>query len=436
MADVKAFCALRYAPDFQAKYQDLITPPYDVITKEMQEGFYDINPYNIIRLEWGKVFSDDTEENNRYTRAAADFLAWQKDNVLIRDDDPAFYLYAQEFSLNNERITRSGFIARIKAEGYASGNVLPHEETLPKHKEDRLKLMRHTYANFSPIFGLYADRSKKIDRALQEVASQKPADVDFCDSYGVRHKLWKIDNKNTVSCVEEAFRELKVYIADGHHRYETASYFAEEAAKNNIPGCDYMMIDLVNLYDEGLLILPTHRMVKNMGSLDLDGLLAKLVKAGFTVSGITGFDKDEALKVLLAKMKAGGKELPSFGLYSQGQFYLLTLPEIEKVMYRVRPEKSSAYRKLDVTLLHTLILEDIFGIGNKELAEEGWIAYTRNENEAVSKVDKGEYQCSFLLNSTLIQELLDVAGAGEKMPQKSTYFYPKIIAGLTINRLE
>lgn len=435
MANIKAFKALRYDPKIAGDPATLITPPYDVINQAMQDNFYQINPYNIIRLEWGKKYPTDNENENRYTRAAADFAAWQKNGVLKQDAKPSFYLYRQEFMIDGKSIVRSGFLTTILADGYASGQVLPHEETLPKHKADRLELMRHTFANFSPIFGLYAQPSQTIDKALEKGAANRQADIDIHDEYGVHHMLWVIDDPDTVALIEKEMKDLKVYIADGHHRYETASFFAKENAEKGIRGCEYMQIALVNLYDPGLIVLPTHRLVKNIPSLNKKDLLSKIAKAGFDVDLVCEHEKGETLAAMLAQMAQGGENTTSFGLYIDDEFYLLRLPDRAKAADGVSPGKSLAYRKLDVTLLHTLILEDILGIGPKELAEEGWIGYTRDDKEALDKVDSQEFQCCFFMNSTLVQELLDVAEAGEKMPQKSTFFYPKIIAGLVINKL-
>jgi len=435
MTEIKAFRALRYDTKIAGDPGTLITPPYDVINEAMQDHFYQINPYNIIRLEWGKKYPSDNESENRYSRAAADFVAWQNAGVLKQDVKPSFYLYRQEFTVDNKVIIRSGFLTTILADGYASGQVLPHEETLPKHKADRLELMRHTFANFSPIFGLYAQPSQTIDKALTKGATDRKPDIDINDEYGVHHMLWVIDDPAIVALIEKEMKELKVYIADGHHRYETASFFAKEAAEKGIKGCDYMQIALVNLYDPGLIVLPTHRLVKNIPNLDKKDLLNKIAKAGFSVDVVCEHEKEETLAAMLAQMTAGGKEATSFGLYIDGEFYLLRLLEKANACARVSPGKSLAYRQLDVTLLHSLILEDILGIGPKELAEEGWIGYTRDDQEALTKVDSKEFQCCFFMNSTLVQELLDVAEAGEKMPQKSTFFYPKIIAGLVINKL-
>ncbi len=434
MADIKAFAGLRYNLAQAGQLQDLITPPYDVIDGPMQEGFYQRNPYNVIRLEWGKTTAADDDGNNRYTRAAKDFAHWQKEGILQQEAAPALYYYTQTFPVAEKLVTRSGFIATIRAEGYESGKVLPHEETLPKHKLDRLELMRHTYANFSPILGLFAQEKRTIDQALA-AAAQRPADLDATDDLGVRHQVWVVKEEAVIRQVEKEMADRKVYIADGHHRYETASLFAQECAEQGRKNCDYLMLDLINLYDPGLLVFPTHRLVKSLGALTPAELLTRVAAAGFTVLQIKGDNQEKALAALLHRMGQDGHQTPSFGLCFAGQLYLLQLPNKEKAVAGIKPEKSAAYRSLDVTILHSLILENILGIGDQELAAEGFVGYTRDQKAAYSLVEQGEWACSFLMNSTTVQQLLAVAEAGDKMPQKSTYFYPKVIAGLVIHKL-
>ena len=434
MSDIKAFRGLRYDTAKAGEIKTLITPPYDVITAQMQDGYYEANPYNIIRLEWGKKYAADTENDNRYTRAAADFTAWQQTGVLRRDDKPAFYLYRQQFTLNGKVHVRSGFIASLRAEGYDSGNVLPHEETLPKHKADRLDLMKSTFANFSPIFGLYAEEDRRVERLLNEAARSISPVIDVTDESQVQHILWKIDDAETVSAVEKLMSAQKIYIADGHHRYETASLFASmqrEAGSNN---GQYIMLALVNLYDEGLVVLPTHRLVKNVPSMDKDELLIKIAAEGFAVTKISS-GSNSPLKELTEKINAGGEEVPSLGLYFPGEYYLLQAENKTEMLDRFSLDKPLCLRTLDVSILHSLILEKLLSIGKKEMAEEGWLGYTRSEEEAIKEVDNRKYQCSFLMGNPLMHQMLAVAQAGEKMPQKSTFFYPKIIAGLIINKL-
>lgn len=427
MASVKPFRALRYNSAL-VDNSKTVAPPYDVINAEQQEALHNRDEHNIIRLELGKKFDQDNDNDNRYTRAAATFNKWQDEKIFVQDQKPAYYLYIQEYEYNGCTIRRTGFLATIKAEGYGPGNVLPHEETLPKHKADRLALMEHTFANFSPIFGLFNDPNKTVDKLLTE-AAQEPV-VDFTDEAGVRQQMFVIDDEATCAAVEAALSDKKIYIADGHHRYETASRFNKECLAQGITGCDRMLMAFVNLHDEGLLVFPTHRLIKSLGKYCQRTLLGDLEKIGFNIELINDFAEAKA------KMNAGGKQIPSFLLHLPQKSYLLRLQNKEAAIATVAPGKPLAYRSLDVTLLHELIIRPLFGIGPAELAAEGYLAYTRNNNEALKFVDNGDYACSFLMNSTLVSELLAVAEAGEKMPQKSTYFYPKFISGLVINKLK
>jgi len=426
MASVKPFRALRYNSTFVDNSQT-VAPPYDVINAEQQEALHNRDEHNIIRLELGKKFANDNDTNNRYTRAASTFKQWQEEGIFVQDEKPAFYLYIQEYQYKGLAIRRTGFLATIKAEGYGSGNVLPHEETLPKHKADRLALMEHTFANFSPIFGLFNDPDKKVDKLLTD-AARTPV-IDFTDEAGVRQIMFVIDDETACAAVESALSDKKIYIADGHHRYETASRFNEECLAKGILGCDRMLMAFVNLHDEGLLVFPTHRLIKSLGKYCERTLLEDLEKIGFTIEQISDFAEAKT------QINAGGKQTPSFLLRLPQKSYLLRLQNKETAIASVAPGKSFAYRSLDVTLLHDLIIEPLFGIGPTEMAAEGYLAYTRNDSDALNFVDNRTYACSFLMNSTLVSELLAVAEAGEKMPQKSTYFYPKFISGLVINKL-
>ena len=426
MASVKPFRALRYNSALVNNSQT-VAPPYDVINAEQQEALHNRDEHNIIRLELGKKFAEDNDNDNRYTRASATFKQWQQEEILVQDDKPAYYLYIQEYQHNGQAVRRKGFFATIKAEGYGPGNVLPHEETLPKHKADRLALMEHTFANFSPIFGLFNDPEKKVDQLLTAAAGNPV--IDFSDEAGVHHIMYVINDETTCAAVEAALADKNVYIADGHHRYETASRFNKECLAQGITGCDRMLMAFVNLHDEGLLVFPTHRLIKSMGKYCVRTLLGDLEKNGFSLEQIDDFAEAKA------QMNAGGKQTPSFLLHLPQKNYLLRLQNKDAAIASVASGKSLAYRSLDVTLLHDLIIQPFFGIGPAELAAEGYLAYTRNDNEALDFVDNGAYACSFLMNSTLVSELLAVAEAGEKMPQKSTYFYPKFISGLVINKL-
>jgi len=446
MAEIKPFRGYRYSLK-AGPLSRLVTPPYDVIDEASQEEYYRRHPYNIIRLEYGKIYPGDTAEDNRYTRAAACFKAWREDKVLVPEEQPAFYFYEQEFTVRGRRAKRCGLICRVKLEPYEKGVVLPHEETLPRHKEDRLALLKACQANFSPIFGLYIDKERQVEEVLRRAltcdgqAGIREPDVEFEDEDGQVHRLWVITRPEVLKQVEELFVPQRIFIADGHHRYETAlAYQRERREQEGFPAgerpYDYVMMTLVNLYDPGLVVLPTHRLVRNLRDLKENFLLEGL-KEHFIVEPFPLAPNYSNFGEFLKKMEEKGTHGHAFGLYyGKGRLYLLTLRE-EGALSSLMPEgHSPAWKELDVSVLHCLILERILGIGGAERAEEKYLTYTREEEGALRAVDGGEYQLAFFLNPTRVEQVKLVAEAGEKMPQKSTYFYPKLITGLVINSLE
>ena len=429
MANIKAFRAWRYDQRAAGAVETLITQPYDVIDTVRQKAYYAANPYNIIRLELGIKTPGDDENNNRYSRAAADFAAWRQAGVLKRDDALSLYPYVQEYTVEKRNYKRRGFLATVKAIGYQDGQVLPHEETLPGHKEDRYRLMQACRANFSPVFGLYNEESRAIDSALEQATAGQAPLLDLEDEDGVRHLLWQVTDESVIGLVEQAMAAQKIYIADGHHRYETASRFAADMATAGEVNCDRLLIHLVNLHDPGLTVLPTHRLAKNLQDFSATALIQALTDVGFAV-----FSQEDltALQQGMAKVPA---DIAAFGLYSEGRYYFLALDRDDDIIASAQKSFSAAYQHLDVSIAQSLILEALCGINRKLLAAGEHIGYCREATEAVAKVDSGEYQFALLLNATRVDELLAVAAAGEKMPQKSTYFYPKVLAGLVINEL-
>lgn len=496
MAIVIPFKGLRYNPQKAEDLAEVVTPPYDVIDAAAQDRYYKRHPYNIIRLEYGKTLPEDNETSNRYTRSATDFSAWLKENVLPPEAKPALYLYEQEFTVGGEKKIRSGFICGVKLEPYEKGIVLPHEETMPKHKADRLELMRACKANFSPIFSLYADPGKKVDWALREAVKGAAPNVSFTDETGDAHRMWVITDVDAISKVQQVMADKRVFIADGHHRYETALNYKKEreaqgedrsdngavavtssccttpdgnmcCSSESEPAYNYVMMTLVNLYDPGLVVLPTHRLIKNVVGLD-KGRLVEQLKENFIVEehSLTPDRNnfEELLRLLGKRGQAcccgGQNPVPScnsaeinagvsdrqtkgatphshvFGLYAgENILYLLSLKN-EKALTGMMPqEKSSDWQGLDVSVLHTLIIEKHLGICGELRAKAEHITYSREEEGALTAVDAGEYQLAFFLNPTLVEEVTEVAGNGEKMPQKSTFFYPKLITGLVVNQL-
>lgn len=433
MAGIIPLRGLRYNETKAGQIKDLVTPPYDVIDRYAQEEYYQRSPYNIIRLEYGKQFAGDSEADNRYTRAAGFFRRWAEDGVFIREEQPALYLYRQRFTVGDEELIRTGIICGVELEPYARGVVLPHEETMPGHKADRLALMRACRANFSPIFGLYSDPQREIDRLLEQCTAGREPEIDFTDQWGQGHRLWVVADREMLRRVQELMRPRQIFIADGHHRYETALNYAREN-----PAAGYVMMTLVNLYDPGLVVLPTHRMVV-APEMERSRLLSAL-EQDFLVEKISGRQVEQVLAAMAERaglVKPGGaKRGWVFGLYAGGgDFYLLQLRDENIIERKMPAERSRAWQRLDVAVLQKLILEHVLGIDHEALAGGEAVRYTRDAVEAVRAVDSGTCVFSFLVNPTGIAEVTTVAEKGEKMPQKSTFFYPKLITGLVINEL-
>jgi uncharacterized protein (DUF1015 family) len=472
MAAIIPIKGLRYNLQKVDSLADVVTPPYDVIDDAAQDSYYKRHPYNIIRLEYGRILPGDSEKNNRYTRAAANYREWIQENILIPEAKPAIYLYEQEFTTGGKNKIRSGIICGVRLEPYESGVVLPHEETMSKHKADRLELMRACRANFSPVFSLYADQENGIIAALKESVKEAHPDISFTDDSGEVHRIWVVSDPEAIGKAQHIMEEKRIFIADGHHRYETALNYKKEreaagenaAVTNAEPAYNYVMMTLVNLYDPGLVVLPTHRLIKDVKSLDKKHLVEQL-KENFAVEeyalepargnfrqllglletmGLNVQDPSEGSRTPKTK-GTDALERPEkkdkahrhvFGLYAgDNKFYLLTLKDSVDLLQIMPKEKSRAWQKLDVSLLHTLIIEKYLGICGELRARADHITYTREEEGALELVDRGEYQLVFFLNPTLIEEVTMVAGQGEKMPQKSTFFYPKVITGLVINQL-
>jgi uncharacterized protein (DUF1015 family) len=321
-------------------------------------------------------------------------------------------------------------LATVKAAGYEDGQVLPHEETMPGHKEDRYRLMQACLANFSPIFGLYNEENRLIDKALEQASANMPPLLDVEDEEGVRHILWRVTDQGLIQQIGQAMQAHKIYIADGHHRYETASRFAADMAAQGAANCGRLLIHLVNLHDPGLTVLPTHRLAKNLEDFSAGALLQSLTDMGFAV-----LPQDD-LAAIQQEMSASPPDIAAFGLFCEGRYYLLLLDRDDTIIADIQKGFSAAYQRLDVSIAQSLILDALCGIGREQLAIGENIGYCRKAEKAIEAVKSGNCQFALLLNATHVTELLAVAAEGEKMPQKSTYFYPKVVAGLVINGLE
>ena len=426
MAEIKAFRGIRYNPALAGDLAAVITPPYDVIPSEMQERYHERSPYSVIRLELGETFPGDNEENNRYTRARDYLNRWLAEGILISDENPAFYVCQDEFTFAKEVFRRTGLIVALKTTPYHEGIVLPHEDTLPKAKADRLALMEACKSNFSSIFALYQDQEGRVTNIVN--SSMKASYLaKVVDDEGVCHRLWRIDDPKTVQALEQAFAGKKIYIADGHHRYETACKFAEEHG----PEYGYIMTTLFDMNDPGLVVLPTHRLVRNVGPIPWESLSAQFDRQTLTYPEL--LESPAPLDGFLDYLARRGKETTALGIYAGGtNLEILALRDRNPLSMADRPE---AVKQLDVTILHELVLKPAFGLGSEEIASEGFVAYTRDPEEAWRRVTQGEAQFAVFQNPPTLEQITAVAAEGGRMPQKSTFVWPKLITGLVLHRL-
>lgn len=434
MADVIPFIGLRYNQNKISNLASVMTPPYDVINEKAQARYYAENPANIIRLELGLVFPDDDDKSNRYSRAKKYLDKWLEDESMLPESKPALYIYQQEFHDNQGRIViRNGFICGLKVEEYAQGNILPHEETLSKPKTDRLKLMHATQSNFSSIFGLYSDPEKLVDNTLAQTIANHPPDMEITDEAQEIHRIWVVTDEEAISKVQEVIKAKQIFIADGHHRYETALQYSKDMKEEEgQTGYDYVLTTLVNLYDEGLVVFPTHRVVKGVRKFDI----AKLKTTLEELFDIEEYGSSDNLSEFMEELNRRGNKKHVFGLYTpEKTLYFLSVKNMNQAKSRLSKEKSEAWKKLDVALLDNLVLADALGIDESNRKNQDSLSYTRDEAWAIAEVDKGSHQLALLLNPTRVEEVVAVAKAGDKMPQKSTYFYPKLMTGVVINPL-
>jgi len=447
MAQVYPFRAYRYNPT-RAPFDRVLTQPYDKISPAMQEKYYAADPHNLITVEKGRVYPEDSPQNNVYTRAASALESWIRGSILVRDPAPSFYAYTQEFTVpgTDGRCVRRGFIGAGKLEDYSAGVVFRHEQTLSGPKADRLELLRHTRAHTGQLFLLYSDPQKRIDVILAEAEAAASPATEMRDEFGVLHRLWVIAEPQCVAAIQQAMTEQKLVIADGHHRYETALNYRNEcrarAGSNDLDApYERAMMTFINTRSEGLTILPTHRVAANLHDFSWPAVRRHL-EPWFSTEVFSfqdGTKKTEAREELL-KSLAAGRTKRAIGVYpaapaQQRAFYLLTLrPGVD--LAQLLPHVSSLQRELDVVLLHEGILEPALGITPHAVTSEANLTYEREASAALDAVDRGAAQIAFLLNPVEVEQVMRIASAGEVMPQKSTDFYPKLLSGITVYRIE
>jgi uncharacterized protein (DUF1015 family) len=448
MAQVYPFRAYRYNPG-HAPFERVLTQPYDKISPAMQEKYYAADPHNLISAEKGRVYPNDSPQNNVYTRAAAALDGWIRDNILVQDPTPSFYSYTQEFTLpgSDERHIRRGFIGAGKLEDYSAGIIFRHEQTLSGPKADRLELLRHTRTHTGQLFMLYSDKQKRVDTILAEAEAAASPATEVREEYGVVHRLWIIAEPHRIAAIQQAMSEQKLVIADGHHRYETALSYRNECrsqASGNSPDAPYerVMMTFVNTRSEGLTILPTHRVAANLHDFSWPAVRRHLEPWFKSESFPFANDeaKGEARAKFLERLVEARAAQRAIGVYPSVEpkkraFYVLILrPGAD--LTQLLPHVSPLQRDLDVVLLHEGILEGALGITPQSVASEKNLTYEREAAAALDAVDRGAAQVAFLLNPVDVEQVMRVATAGEVMPQKSTDFYPKLLSGITMYRLD
>jgi uncharacterized protein (DUF1015 family) len=423
MSKVKAFRAVTYN---QGKFKDLsrlVCPPYDVISPAEQQYYHDLDPYNFIHILLGKDITGD----DKYIRARNYFKDWLKDKILITEDKPAVYFYSQQYNLKGEKRTRFGFIALLRL-NEKNPSVFAHEHTRVEPKEDRLKLLKAVKANLSPIFVIFADKKRIIPQIYKRYIQDEKPFIEVQDQAKTVHRLWKIDSPDILANIEAAMAAENIFIADGHHRYEVSCIYRDEMVKR-MPAVspeedyNYTLAYFTHLDPKGLAILPIHRLVRLGSHFDSADFMNRL-KEYFEVEEV----KDK-IKFFFLLEKAGRTE-HIIGMYKDKRYWLLRLKNI-KILDKEMSDRPKEYRMLDVSILNCLVLNKIIGL---DLEVKGNIAYSPDAEELIERVDNDSAYVAFFLNGVKVEQIMAVALKGEKMPPKSTYFYPKVLSGLVVNK--
>jgi uncharacterized protein (DUF1015 family) len=446
MTIIKPFAGFRYDAKRAGELVDLIAPPYDIINAELRQTLFDRSPFNVIRLIKSEPEAGDNERQNRYTRAAGFWRDWRRQGMLRRDDPPRLYRYNVSFNLKTPQgiVTRErpGFVALLKLHEYAAQKVRPHERTLAGPKQDRLQLMLATRAHFSQVFMLYPDPKGKVDGLL---GAAPPAGVESWtaeDDAGVTHTMWGIEDAKIIAAVNDHLEQTPIYIADGHHRYETALAVRRHLAQTSplfAGGSDYMMCYFTPAEHPGLTIFPYHRIIHHLPKRRLSGMLKKL-ETSFRVERalVSPFSPGNARREFMAGLLERGGRGPSFALVdgAAGEAWYLTLKPDAQLHRECRTEAEVVLCGLDVVILEDLILSDLLGIKHKDLLNEKHVSYETDYDRVLDGVQQPPNQLGFLMNPTPVGKVLAVADLAGVMPEKSTYFFPKVATGLVMNSFE
>ena len=441
MATVVPFRGILYNPEKIQSLADVVTPPYDVISPQAQSAYYLRHPNSMVRLILGKRFENDASTQNPHTRAAEYYQSWLASDILRRDERTALYLTATDFTVEEKPASRLGLIARVGLAAFEKKIVLPHEKTFSRIKFERLELMKHCHANFSPVFALYPNKNG-IQARLAEYAENFSPDIDFADEENQRHRLWRITDPSIHLWIETAMQPGRLFIADGHHRYETALNYQNWVSRTDSTfsadhPANFVMMYLCSMQDPGLRILPTHRLLSGMNETQRNALIAGAKKyCDIIPIALEGSDAGKAERQLAQEMRIHGREhAVGICIKASDVFYALCLkPRVIETIFE--PSVPEALRNLDVMILSRLFFENILGLTPADFDNPERISYTSSRSDAIRCVLEGRCDAAFLLNPTRIEQVQQIAMEGLTMPRKSTYFYPKAISGLVIHPLK
>jgi uncharacterized protein (DUF1015 family) len=432
MAIVSPFRGIHYDVGKVGDLSEVVAPPYDVISPEEQNQFHLRNLRNIVWIDFGLEEEGDGPSENKYTRAAGYFQLWQSEGTLVRDGSPAFYYYEQEFGISDRgTVVRKGFLGALRLSAFGEGIVFPHEKTHSRPKEDRLRLMRATQAHMSPIFALYSDPSDQVAGALIKKARRAP-DFLATDGLGVKHRVWTVDDPAVLAATARRMRDKKIFIADGHHRYETALAFRDEMRKEHgmreEAAYEHVLMFLCNMDDEGIVILPTHRGVHSLAGFTEDSFAEK-VRACLPMETRKGSPEDA-----LRAVSEAGREGKAIAWSAGGdRFHLVTFPDFPRFCEERLSGYPASLRTLDVVALHGFLFGQILGITPEAVTAGQHVKYYKDPAIAASDLADGSIQAAFFLNPVTVEEFRDVSLSGHVLPQKTTFFYPKILTGLLIH---